>query len=346
MDLYGLTDAQVERIARAIVRVERSSIPNDSGEVTGFDGPNVQVVYVKTVAAAGRRKYKGEFLRSPQTFVNFYNLQETSGGAVEFAVGDYVWITTTDFDYLKPLVNETLAAGDNWVTASSSLPLSGLEIKQINAGTPDVKGVRILKVITSDPSVIGRGELDVVDEPNAGELETVSIRSRQPVRKNSSGLEITRRGLNFIEGSNITLTLADGGGNDGGSTDEVKLTIAATGGGSGIEVQNDDTTILDPTTALNIKTSTGFQWGVVDVGGGEVEVSITGGPLVGPTSGTSYKISAIEFDSTDFDVTNSGGHGGTENIKTAGFDGTVTAATLAAMSTGMVFVNGLLKSAS
>lgn len=48
------------------------------------------------------------------------------------------------------------------------------------------------------------------------------------VRKNSTGSEYTRRRLNLIEGSNITLTVADD------STDnEVDVTIAAASGGSG-----------------------------------------------------------------------------------------------------------------
>lgn len=230
--IHGFYAPEVHRIARAVRHVERSPGVVGGGDDQSHDGPNVQVVYVKTVATAGRRKYKGEFLRSPQTFVNFYNLQETSGGATDFAVGDYVWITTTDFDYLKPLVNEELAAGDNWATAAGAMPLSGLRIKQINSGTPDVVGVRILKVITSDPTVVGRGELDVVDEPNGTDLETVSIRTRVPVIKNSSGFEFIRRRVSFVEGSNITLTFADGGANDGGAGDQTTITIDAAGGGS------------------------------------------------------------------------------------------------------------------
>jgi hypothetical protein len=49
------------------------------------------------------------------------------------------------------------------------------------------------------------------------------------VRKNSSGGDIgTRRRINFIEGTNITLTIADDAGND-----ELDITIDAAGGGGG-----------------------------------------------------------------------------------------------------------------
>jgi hypothetical protein len=48
------------------------------------------------------------------------------------------------------------------------------------------------------------------------------------VRKNSTGSTFTRSRINFIEGSNVTLTVADDAGND-----EVDVTIAASSGGGG-----------------------------------------------------------------------------------------------------------------
>lgn len=48
-------------------------------------------------------------------------------------------------------------------------------------------------------------------------------------RKNSTGTVYSRPRINIIEGSNITVTMADD------STDnEIDITIAASGGGSGI----------------------------------------------------------------------------------------------------------------
>jgi hypothetical protein len=47
------------------------------------------------------------------------------------------------------------------------------------------------------------------------------------VRKNSAGSVFTRRRLNFIEGTNVTLTVSDDAGND-----EVDITINASGGGT------------------------------------------------------------------------------------------------------------------
>ncbi len=51
--------------------------------------------------------------------------------------------------------------------------------------------------------------------------------TRVDVRKNSTGSVYSRRRLNLIEGTNVTLTVADDSGNE-----EVDITIAASGGGS------------------------------------------------------------------------------------------------------------------
>lgn len=53
--------------------------------------------------------------------------------------------------------------------------------------------------------------------------------SVKAVRKNSAGSVFRRQRLNLIEGSNITLTVADDSTNN-----EVDITIASAGGGSGI----------------------------------------------------------------------------------------------------------------
>lgn len=56
----------------------------------------------------------------------------------------------------------------------------------------------------------------------------VDANARVAVRKNSGANVGTRRRLNFIEGANVTLTVADDAANE-----EVQVTIAAAGGGGG-----------------------------------------------------------------------------------------------------------------
>lgn len=53
--------------------------------------------------------------------------------------------------------------------------------------------------------------------------------SIKAIRKNSTGSDFRRGRINMIEGSNITLTVTDDPTNN-----EVDVTIASTGGGSGI----------------------------------------------------------------------------------------------------------------
>jgi hypothetical protein len=89
----------------------------------------------------------------------------------------------------------------------------------------------------------------------------------QPVRKNSTGSVFTRRQLNFIEGSNVTLTVADDAGND-----EVDITIAASGSGGTVTVEE-----VDGTPSVAASTIVFPNGTLTDNGGGEVQYTPTGG---------------------------------------------------------------------
>ncbi len=70
------------------------------------------------------------------------------------------------------------------------------------------------------------GTADVAMVSNAG--GTSDFNGRVAVRKNTGVVVGTRRRLNFIEGTDISLTVSDDGGNE-----EVDITITNTGGGGG-----------------------------------------------------------------------------------------------------------------
>jgi hypothetical protein len=91
----------------------------------------------------------------------------------------------------------------------------------------------------------------------------------QPVRKNSAGTVFERRRLNFIEGTDITLTVADDAGND-----EVDITIAASGGGgSGVDVEDEGTPLATTAATLNFVGA-----GVTATGAGATKtITIPGG---------------------------------------------------------------------
>jgi hypothetical protein len=113
----------------------------------------------------------------------------------------------------------------------------------------------------------------------------------QPVRKNSAGSVFTRRQLNFIEGTNVTLTVADDAGND-----EVDITIAAGGGGSGVDVEEDGSSEGTGITTLNFTTNLD-----VSVTGSEATISASGGggltqAYVGKNAiGASYEALTVHY---------------------------------------------------
>ena len=78
---------------------------------------------------------------------------------------------------------------------------------------------------------------DVAGTLTIGLLSTLDANARVAVRKNSAGSVYTRRRLNFIEGTNVTITVADDAGSE-----EVDITIDAAGGGGTIAVQEQDGT--------------------------------------------------------------------------------------------------------
>jgi hypothetical protein len=84
-------------------------------------------------------------------------------------------------------------------------------------------------VAVSNSSVVAHKDTHVAggsDEFADGDL--LKATARVGIRKNSTGSVFSRRRLNFIEGTNVTLTVADDAGNE-----EVDITIAASGGGGG-----------------------------------------------------------------------------------------------------------------
>ena len=125
------------------------------------------------------------------------------------------------------------------------------------------------------------------------------------VRKNSSGSTYKRKRLNFIEGSNVTLTVADD------STDEeVDITIASTGTGSPLNTKGDVYTYSTTNDRLPVSTnnyiltcksstSTGLVWKeLLDVmvdGGYSFAQSIVGGGS--PTSTDNYGDNFYSFGS-------------------------------------------------
>lgn len=94
-------------------------------------------------------------------------------------------------------------------------------------------------------------QLDSGTTYNGSSAKTISVVANSTVQKievtkNSGAVVGTRKQLNFVEGSNVTLTITDDGVND-----QVDITVAATGGGSSIVAQEAGDTVSNSSTETN-----------------------------------------------------------------------------------------------
>lgn len=146
----------------------------------------------------------------------------------------------------------------------------------------------------------GTGVLDLEVKPN-------TTQQKVGVRKNSTGSTHVRQRVNFIEGSNVTLTVSDDAGSD-----EVDVTIAASGG-STIAVKEANSDVVAAASAIDFD---GSDFNVTDAGSGRAVIELAG------TLGGSIELkednvqviaamTALDFESDHFNVADSGSGRGT-----------------------------------
>ena len=157
----------------------------------------------------------------------------------------------------------------------------------------------------------GTGVLDLEVKPN-------TTQQKVAVRKNSTGPSAgTRQRLNFVEGSNVTVTVSDDEAND-----EVDITIAASGG-STIAVKEANSNVVAAASSIDF---TGADFNVTDGGSGRAVIALAG------TLGGSIELkesnvqviaamTALDFDGSHFDVANSGSGRGTITLANPGGGG-------------------------
>lgn len=127
-------------------------------------------------------------------------------------------------------VYETTVGGAAGGALDGTYPNPGLAASVAGAGLAETTNVLSVNVdnstieINSDTLRVKSGGVTSTQIAS-----TIDTNARVGVRKNSAGSTFLRRRINLIEGSNVTLTVADDSGSE-----EVDVTIAASGGSGAV----------------------------------------------------------------------------------------------------------------
>lgn len=143
----------------------------------------------------------------------------TVGGGLEFSgAGGIQRSAFAGGDVTAPAASAVLTIANDAVTFAKMQNITTLRLLgRTTAASGDVEEISVAAPLTFSALSLGFDQ-----------TATLNNNARVAVNKNSGATVGTRRRINFIEGTNITLTIADDAGNE-----EVDVTIAASGGGGG-----------------------------------------------------------------------------------------------------------------
>lgn len=220
-----------------------------------------------------------------------------------------------------------------------------------DAGDQITADVIVRNTTTANTSITASGVgVDVNDNTSTQKVEVV---------KNSGAVVGTRKQLNFIEGSNVTLTIADDAGND-----QVDITIAASGGGGISDGDKGDITVSSSGTVWTIDndvvtfakmqniatdrllgrdTAASGDVEEITVGGG-IEFTTTGGIQTSAFTGDATKAAGGTALTLATVNSNVGSFGSASNVATftVNAKGLITAASDTAIAIGQAAVTNLV----
>jgi len=149
------------------------------------------------------------------------------------------------------------------------------------------------------------------------EVKPNTTQQKVGVRKNSAGSTFVRQRVNLIEGSNVTLTVADDSGSD-----EVDVTIAASAAAA-LAVKEANVDVVATASAIDF---TGADFNVTDGGSGRAVIALAGSlggsiELKEDNVQVIAAMTALDFDGDHFNVANSGSGRGTITLASPGGGG-------------------------
>ena len=196
--------------------IQRSAL---GGDVTAPAGSNTTTVASNAVTFAKMQDIGTDRLIGRDSPGTGDPEELTVGGGLEFTGTGGIQRSALTGDVTAPAGSNTTTIANDAVTFAKMQNLNAARI----VGRTDASSGDPQEISAAAPLQISGTQLQFDQAAN------LDNNARVTVRKNSGTNTGTRRRLNFIEGSNITITTADDA-----TDEEIDITIAATGGGGGV----------------------------------------------------------------------------------------------------------------
>lgn len=202
-----------------------------------------------------------DFSQARSQFSNVSPIKLEANGLLSHAVSGVVGGNTTGNTKFTSTIT---VDAQGHVTAASNTAIDYIPARLVIAATLPIvwdSGNGILSHATSGAAAGSYGsttqvaKISVDSNGHVTLVSNVAIDQTRPVYRNSI-LVATRKGLNFIQGANTTLTI-----NDDAANDTANITIAATGGGGGVNPEGTIRVLVNNTIIAANSNSINFLLG-------------------------------------------------------------------------------------